>query len=213
MPMTLQLLVGSLPGLLSRPRGWPGTEVFTEDKWSWTTHRPTSHLLLGSDLSCAAHVKYMLAKTRPKIHYLSVAIRASLPCDVLIQIYLSSIHTIPERASPVQGGLSQGLSKEPERYNGCSNEWMLSIFFFSRSCKVLSCGIINYCAMFWCLINILTILMLLKLPGSDFLVPLVPETTHSQQHVSLIIRVCSSISSGVFRVKCISMQTWSCWQC
>lgn len=70
---------------------------------------------ISSDLSQDAHIKDMLSKTRTRIHYLSVAKRAGLPCDVLKLIYLSFICPILKYARPVWGGLTKGLSKELER--------------------------------------------------------------------------------------------------
>ncbi len=82
-------------------------------------NRVSTFKLLGvqisSDLSWDAHVKYMISKVRPRIYYLCTAKKADLPCDVLVQVYLTFIRPVLEYASPVWGGLPKGLSEELER--------------------------------------------------------------------------------------------------
>ncbi len=56
---------------------------------------------ISSDLSWDAHVKYMISKVRPRIYYLCAAKKAGLPCDVLVQVYLTFIRPVLEYASPV----------------------------------------------------------------------------------------------------------------
>ncbi|KAI8507735.1 N-acetylated-alpha-linked acidic dipeptidase 2, partial [Branchiostoma belcheri] len=48
------------------------------------------------------------------MYYLSVAKKAGLPIDVLVQIYLTFIRPILEYASPVWGGLPKHLSDSLE---------------------------------------------------------------------------------------------------
>lgn len=54
---------------------------------------------ISSDLSWHAHIKYMISKVRPRIHYLCVVKNAGLPCDVLTKVYLTFIRPVLEYAS------------------------------------------------------------------------------------------------------------------
>lgn len=65
---------------------------------------------ISSDLSWNAHINYMISKVRPRIN-LCAAKKAGLPCDVLVQVYLTFIQPVLEYASPVLGGLTKGLSE------------------------------------------------------------------------------------------------------
>ncbi|KAI8481221.1 hypothetical protein Bbelb_410240 [Branchiostoma belcheri] len=80
--------------------------------------RVTSFKLLGvyiaADLTWDAHIEYMMNRARPRMYYLSVAKKAGLPIDVLMQIYLTFIRPILEYASPVWGGLPKHLSDSLE---------------------------------------------------------------------------------------------------
>ncbi len=84
-----------------------------------TISRISTFKLLGvtisSDLSLDSHIRYMLTKAQPRIHYLSVAKRAGLHFDVLKQIHLTFICPVRDYASPVWWGLTKGLSEELER--------------------------------------------------------------------------------------------------
>ncbi|KAI8513296.1 hypothetical protein Bbelb_099350 [Branchiostoma belcheri] len=76
--------------------------------------RTTSFKLLGvyitANLTWDTHVHYMLAKSRPRVYYLTAAKKAGLPTDALIQIYLTFIRPLLEYASPVWGGLPKYLA-------------------------------------------------------------------------------------------------------
>ncbi len=69
---------------------------------------------ISSDLSWDAHIKYVISKVHPRIYYLCAAKKACLPCDVLVQVYLTFIWPVLKYASPVWGGLPKGLSEELE---------------------------------------------------------------------------------------------------
>ncbi len=64
---------------------------------------------------CVLHVKYMISKVRPRIYYLCAAKKAGLPCDVLVQVYLTFIRPVLDYASPVWGGLPKDLWGVVER--------------------------------------------------------------------------------------------------
>lgn len=70
---------------------------------------------ISSDLSWDAHIKYMITKVHPRIYYLCAAKKGGLPCDVLVQIYLTFIRPVLEYASPIWSGLPKCLSEELER--------------------------------------------------------------------------------------------------
>ncbi|KAI8482030.1 hypothetical protein Bbelb_402060 [Branchiostoma belcheri] len=68
-----------------------------------------------SDLTWDEHVKGIISKVQPRIHYLRLAKKYGLPSDVLLSIYTSFIRPVMEYGSPVWGGLPKTLSNELEK--------------------------------------------------------------------------------------------------
>ncbi|KAI8487949.1 hypothetical protein Bbelb_343970 [Branchiostoma belcheri] len=55
------------------------------------------------DLTWDEHVKGIISKVQPRIHYLRLARKSGLPSDVLLSIYTSFIRPVMEYGSPVCG--------------------------------------------------------------------------------------------------------------
>ncbi len=67
---------------------------------------------ISSDLSWDAHIKYMISKVCHRIYYLCAAKQVGLPCDVLMQVYLTFIWPVLEYASPVWTGMWSARDKK-----------------------------------------------------------------------------------------------------